>query len=41
MFEINFYEKENGKIPVREFLEELEKAIEYSKSYGRRFQNEI
>ena len=27
MFEINFYEKENGKIPVIEFLEDLDSKM--------------
>ncbi|MGL6064848.1 MAG: type II toxin-antitoxin system RelE/ParE family toxin [Fusobacteriaceae bacterium] len=42
MFEINFYEKENGKIPVIEFLEELDfklrakalKEIELLREFG-------
>ncbi len=53
MFEISFYEKENGKIPVKDFLldlelkmrakalKEIEKVIEYKIDYVRRNENEI
>ena len=42
---VEFYRKENGRIPVEEFLDELpmkhrEKAKKYKEDYMRRMENE-
>ena len=41
-WEIEFYQKENGEIPVEDFLlgREIEKALSYKLDYERRCQDE-